>query len=55
MPDKGTGLGLAIVKGLVEAYDGTVSLQSAVGEGTTFTVNLPPERTCDKASLMAAS
>lgn len=55
MPDKGTGLGLAIVKGLVEAHDGTVSLQSTVGEGTTFTVTLPPERTCDKASLMAAS
>lgn len=37
----GLGLGLWIVRKLVEAHGGTVSLQSAVGGGTTFTVLLP--------------
>lgn len=37
----GTGLGLAIVKALVEAHDGSVSVTSATGEGTTFRVELP--------------
>ncbi len=36
----GTGLGLAIVKHLVEAHHGTLAVNSKVGEGTTFIVNL---------------
>lgn len=38
---KGIGLGLYIVKMIVESLDGTVSVQSEVGKGTTFTVTLP--------------
>ena len=37
----GTGLGLAIVKALAEQHDGTVTVSSTVGDGTTFTVTLP--------------
>jgi signal transduction histidine kinase len=41
---KGTGLGLPIVKGLTEAHGGRVTMESTLGEGTTVTVWLPPER-----------
>ena len=37
----GTGLGLAIVKSFVEAHGGTVSVESKVGEGSTFRIHLP--------------
>jgi two-component system sensor histidine kinase FlrB len=37
----GTGLGLPIVKKTIESHDGTISIQSAEGAGTTFTIHLP--------------
>lgn len=39
--EKGTGLGLAIVKHNTELYGGTVSVESEIGKGTTFTIKLP--------------
>lgn len=38
---EGTGLGLALVKGLVERNGGTMTIESAPGEGTTVTIAVP--------------
>lgn len=38
---KGTGLGLTVVKGIIEEHGGAISLESAVAQGTTFTIRLP--------------
>ena len=37
----GTGLGLAIVKEIIELHNGTVSVSSAEGVGTEFTIKIP--------------
>ncbi|MDA0368364.1 MAG: ATP-binding protein [Proteobacteria bacterium] len=41
----GTGLGLAIVKHIVSRHRGTLSVDSVVGQGSTFTVTIPAEAT----------
>jgi cell cycle sensor histidine kinase DivJ len=38
---EGTGLGLSVVRGLVGLHGGSISIESAIGEGTTITVRLP--------------
>jgi two-component system NtrC family sensor kinase len=38
---EGTGLGLSVSYGIVRKHDGDITVDSAVGKGTTFTVRLP--------------
>ena len=37
----GMGLGLSIIKNIIENYNGTITVESRKGKGTTFTVSLP--------------
>ena len=47
---EGWGLGLTLVRGVAEAHGGTASVQSAPGEGTTFSVRVPLDSR-DRANL----
>ncbi|SDS25059.1 hypothetical protein SAMN04488570_1463 [Nocardioides scoriae] len=38
---QGSGLGLSIVRSIVESHDGSITVRSRVGEGTTFALTLP--------------
>lgn len=49
----GTGIGLALTRELVQAMGGHIHVESAVGQGTTFTVTLPIHHRAAAASLVA--
>jgi signal transduction histidine kinase len=39
--EKGSGVGLALTKRIVEAHDGSVSVESELGKGSTFEISIP--------------
>ncbi len=47
----GTGLGLSIAYGIINDHGGTIDVESAPGEGTTFTISLP----ADEAGVIEAA
>jgi signal transduction histidine kinase len=47
--ERGLGLGLSLVKAIVEAHGGRVSVESQVGQGSTFTVFLPEAERAEPA------
>ena len=51
----GSGLGLAIVRNMVEHNNGTIAVESIVGQGTTFTVTFPVFDIDDMADTMYES
>lgn len=48
--NRGTGLGLAVARKIVGEHEGTISAQSRVGEGTTFTVRIPVRHIADPST-----
>jgi PAS domain S-box-containing protein len=48
---KGMGLGLAICRRMVEAHNGSISVKSKVGKGTTFTIMIPLKRDTSSDSV----
>ena len=50
----GTGLGLAIVKHALQRHDGTLTIKSREGEGSTFSCRFPAERVVQRSGAARA-
>lgn len=48
---EGAGLGLSVVKGLARLHGGTLDIQSTLGGGTTVSITLPLDATCETTDL----
>jgi CheY-like chemotaxis protein len=52
--EDGTGMGLSVSYGIVQEHDGTIDVESAPGEGTTFTLVFPPADKTAPANIREA-
>jgi signal transduction histidine kinase/DNA-binding response OmpR family regulator/ligand-binding sensor domain-containing protein len=52
---EGTGIGLALVKELVQLHHGTIEAESAIGQGSIFTVMLPIDRSAYASDEIVAA
>ncbi len=52
---EGTGLGLSVSYGIVRAHGGTISVESHLGQGTTFRIDLPVARVVEAEPTVAES
>ena len=41
---EGTGLGLSISYGIIENHSGSITVESKIDSGTTFTINIPIDK-----------
>ncbi len=46
-PGEGTGLGLAVSYGIIQNHNGTIQVQSKIGEGTCFIIRIPVQENSD--------
>jgi signal transduction histidine kinase len=51
----GTGLGLSVIWGIIDNHGGTISVDSTVGKGTSFTVRLPADSEHEAAPPRASN
>lgn len=49
LEERGNGIGLAITRRIIEAHDGSISVESSLGKGSTFTIKLPAMKVVPEA------
>ena len=47
---EGSGIGLSLVKSIVELYDGSIRVESNIGEGSEFIIELPIKLCLEESS-----